>query len=138
MSLMEKVGLVFRCVLTLFIMGGLTLGLLWGLTELLWNTKLSVAAAEMIMIGVRVVVGLAGGVLVGIGNKEKGKKSVAGGIILGVLYFLVLLVLKLSDWSDSMADAEEVLTLFIICVCPTVIGSLLCKKSSFHMRKAVL
>ena len=52
--------------ITFVVMIGATFFLLWGLAKLSWNTSLTVAAARGIMVGLRVMVGIIGGLVIGI------------------------------------------------------------------------
>lgn len=107
---------------TFMIMAGVAFLLLWGLAKLLWNTDLDVPAARGIMVGVRVLVGIFGGAAIGWMHPHK---RIGWGCVVGILYFALLFALRLTEWNMQVEDVEEVLILFVLCVCSPVIGCLL-------------
>lgn len=113
---------LFCLLITFVVMIGATFFLLWGLAKLLWNTSLTVAAARGIMVGLRVVVGIIGGLVIGIMCP---KNRICWGIAVGAIYFAAMLVMRMMEWNWQIRDVEEVLILFVLCVCSPVIGSLL-------------
>ena len=105
---------------TLLISYGLTVILLLGLTFLMYQMKLGAAEASW---GVTVIYLLAcavGGFLTG---KRVGTRRLLWGLVFGVLYFTVLLILSLIAGGSIQEESRQILTILATCLAGSAVGA---------------
>ena len=105
---------------TLLISYGLTVILLLGLTFLMYQMKLGAAEASW---GVTVIYLLAcavGGFLTG---RRVGNRRLLWGMVSGMLYFAVLLMLSLVIGGEIQTEGRQLLTILATCLAGSAVGA---------------
>lgn len=118
---MEKAVFIIKCMLAAYI---LTAGLLLLLAFLLYRFGLSEKVVSVCIIAVYIIVTFLAGLLAG--KKEKHRKFLWG-LVVGVLYFGILVVVSLVVNKGVEDIAGNMMTVFFLCAGSGMLGGMVAK-----------
>ncbi|MBD5509570.1 MAG: TIGR04086 family membrane protein [Lachnospiraceae bacterium] len=115
---MEKVIFIIRCMLGAYI---LTAGLLLLLAFMLYRFGLSEKVVSICIIAVYIIVTFLAGLLAG---KREGRKKFLWGLMMGVLYFGILVAVSLVVNRGLEDVAGNLITVFFLCAGSGMLGGM--------------
>ena len=115
---MEKVIFIIKCMLGAYI---LTAGLLLLLAFMLYRFGLSEKVVSICIIAVYIIVTFLAGLLAG---KREGRKKFLWGLMMGVLYFGILVIVSLVVNSGLEDVAGNLMTVFVLCAGSGMLGGM--------------
>ena len=115
---MEKAVFMIKCMLGAYI---LTAGLLLLLAFLLYRFGLSEKVVSISIIAIYIIVTFFAGMLVG---KREGKRKFLWGLIMGALYFGILVVVSLVVNKGIEDVAGNMITVFFLCAGSGMLGGM--------------
>lgn len=104
-----KVIWIIKALLASYIVTGI---LLLALTFFMYKFELNEKIVSAAIVGIYVVSTLIGGIIIG---KLTGEKRYLWGMILGILYFALLLVITLGVYRTLNGDSVSIITSLILC-----------------------
>ena len=110
---------IFQALLVSYIVTGI---LLLVLAVLLYKLNLDKGKVTAGITGIYVVSAFAGGFL--IGNLQKVRKFIWG-LILGILYFLLLVLVSVGVYHTLQSDTMQIVTTLILCAAGGMLGGML-------------
>ena len=115
---MEKVIFIIKCMLGAYI---LTAGLLLLLAFMLYRFGMSEKVVSICIIAVYIIVTFLAGLLAG---KREGRKKFLWGLMMGVLYFGILVAVSLVVNSGLEDVAGNMMTVFFLCAGSGMLGGM--------------
>ena len=115
----EKVMQMLKCLLASYIVTGL---LLLGLTFLVYKFELDESAVLGSVVAIYVVSTFVGGFIIG---KLIPKRKFLWGMILGLVYFALLLLISYGVYRDFNTNGLNVITTVLLCVGGGMLGGML-------------
>nr|WP_294468562.1 TIGR04086 family membrane protein [uncultured Sellimonas sp.] len=117
----QKSGImrIFQALLVSYIVTGI---LLLVLAVLLYKLNLDKGTVTAGITGIYVVSAFAGGFLIG---KLQRVKKFIWGLILGISYFLLLVLVTFGVYHTLQGDAVQIVTTFILCAAGGMLGGML-------------
>lgn len=115
---MEKVIFIIKCMLGAYI---LTAGLLLLLAFMLYRFGLSEKVVSICIIAVYIIVTFLAGLLAG---KREGRKKFLWGLMMGVLYFAILVIVSLVVNRGLEDVAGNLMTVFFLCAGSGMLGGM--------------
>ena len=116
---MEKVIFIIKCMLGAYI---LTAGLLLLLAFMLYRFGLSEKVVSICIIAVYIIVTFLAGLLAG---KREGRKKFLWGLMMGVLYFGILVIVSLVVNRGLEDVAGNLMTVFFLCAGSGMLGGMI-------------
>ena len=116
---MEKVIFIIKCMLGAYI---LTAGLLLLLAFMLYRFGLSEKVVSICIIAVYIIVTFLAGLLAG---KREGRKKFLWGLVMGVLYFGILVAVSLVVNRGLEDVAGNLMTVFFLCAGSGMLGGMI-------------
>ena len=110
---------IFQALLVSYIITGI---LLWVLAVLLYKLKLDKGKVTAGITGIYVVSSFAGGFL--IGKLQKVRKFIWG-LMLGILYFLLLVLVSFGVYHTLQGDVMQIVTTLVLCAAGGMLGGML-------------
>lgn len=120
----SKIGkiLLISCLSSLF--------LLLVLSLIMLKTDISDECMKGLVLGIYIISCLIGGLLYG---KVTSKKRYLAGIIIGIGYYIVLLILSIVFQSPGIYDWRNIVTVLAICIFSGMLGGMICPKQNGHI-----
>lgn len=119
---MEKknriVGALVKSILLMYVVTGILLLLL---AVFMYNLDLSVKTAEIVIVLIYIVVGFCGGFFIG---KQLKTRKFLWGVLAGLLYFGILVIVSLAVGGGKVEDAVQLLIRFVLCTASAMIGGM--------------
>lgn len=116
---MEKVIFIIKCMLGAYI---LTAGLLLLLAFMLYRFGLSEKVVSICIIAVYIIVTFLAGLLAG---KREGRKKFLWGLVMGALYFSILVAVSLVVNRGLEDVAGNLMTVFFLCAGSGMLGGMI-------------
>ena len=116
---MEKVIFIIKCILGAYI---LTAGLLLLLAFMLYRFGLSEKVVSICIIAVYIIVTFLAGLLAG---KREGRKKFLWGLVMGALYFGILVAVSLVVNRGLEDVAGNLMTVFFLCAGSGMLGGMI-------------
>lgn len=107
-----------KVLLTMYIMTGI---LLLGLAALLYKMQLTKTAVDVAILVIYVAAGFLGGMLIG---KITGNKKYVWGMLTGLSYFVILLIVSLGLHRGIENGIVHMLTTLVLCTAAGTIGGM--------------
>jgi putative membrane protein (TIGR04086 family) len=117
----DKKGIVLRLLLTLALMYLLTFLLLLLVSGIVYKMDLSADTAAIFITVIYAVSGFFGGFLMG---KQMKNRRFLWGILTGLSYFCIFLLISLAVNGGAIADAVNLLVVFVLCTASAMIGGM--------------
>ncbi len=119
LNLSSRINFILKCLLISYL---LTAGLLLLLALMLYRFGLSERAVSICIIGIYILVTFLSGFLAG---KREGSRKFLWGLLMGSLYFAVLVVVSLAVNHGAGAIDGNFLTVFILCGGSGMLGGMI-------------
>ena len=117
-NLSSRLTFILKCLLISYL---LTTGLLLLLALMLYRFGLSEKVVSICIIGIYILVTFLAGFLAG---KREGSRKFLWGLLLGGLYFLILIILSLV-MNQGMGDVSgNFFTVLVLCCCSGMLGGM--------------
>jgi putative membrane protein (TIGR04086 family) len=117
----DKKGIILRLLLTLALMYLLTFLLLLLVSGIVYKKDLSADTAAICITVIYAVSGFFGGFLMG---KQMKNRRFLWGILTGLSYFCIFLLISLAVNGGAIADAVNLLVVFVLCTASAMIGGM--------------
>jgi putative membrane protein (TIGR04086 family) len=117
----DKKGIILRLLLTLALMYLVTFLLLLLVSTIVYKKDLSANTAKICITAIYAVSGFLGGFLMG---KQMKNRRFLWGILTGLSYFGILLLVSLAINGGAVADAVNLLVSFVLCTASAMIGGM--------------
>jgi putative membrane protein (TIGR04086 family) len=117
----DKKGTILRMLLTLALMYLATFLLLLLVSAIVYKMDLSADTAKICMTAVYAVSGFLGGFLMG---KQMKNRRFLWGILTGLSYFGIFLLISLAVNGGTVTDAVNLLVVFVLCTASAMIGGM--------------
>lgn len=116
---LEKVVFITKCMLVAYI---LTAGLLLLLAFMLYRFGLSEKVVSLCIIGIYIVVTFAAGLIAG---KRAGKRKFLWGLVMGIAYYVVLVIVSMIVNRGLQDVAGNMTTVFFLCAGSGMLGGMI-------------